>query len=261
MQLVILGYHRSGTSAATQHLARAGLFVGDDLLGANASNPHGHFEDRAVVAIHEAIFHENGQHWLSPNPLVPIISPMVRAKAVDYVATRSAWHDVWGFKDPRACLFVDFWRTVLPKPRFLICLRHYRACIDSVVRRALVAVRSTALQADAQDQMRLSVDHDAIARSWVCHMMPLLSLMRRHPELVHTVDVSNLDGSIAGDLNRRFGLPLADIPLSDTFDPELYHSSADAHVILSRETEALAERVWLALLETRARAVKLDVAA
>jgi len=31
-QLVILGYHRSGTSAATQHLVRAGLFVGDELL-------------------------------------------------------------------------------------------------------------------------------------------------------------------------------------------------------------------------------------
>lgn len=261
MQLVILGYHRSGTSAATQHLARAGLFVGDDLLAAYDSNPHGHFEDRAVVAIHEAIFRENGQHWLSPNPLVPMISPMVRSKAIDYVATRSAWHDVWGFKDPRACLFVDFWRTILPQPRFLICLRHYRACVDSVVRRALQAVRSTAQQDEAQDQMRISVDHDAIARSWVCHMMPLLNLMRHRPEIVHTVDVGNLDGSIAGELRQRFGLPLADIALSETFDPTLYRDAADAHVILSRETAELAERMWLALLEARARAGALELAA
>ncbi|MEM8551934.1 MAG: hypothetical protein AAGF45_06090 [Pseudomonadota bacterium] len=250
-QVVILGYHRSGTSAATQHLARSGLFVGDLLLGANASNPHGHFEDRAFVKVHEAIFRENGTHWLAPEPFVPAISQDLRQSVREIVADRTAHHGTWGFKDPRACLFVDFWRSVLPAPRFLVCLRHYEACIDSIARRAIAAIRTTPERADAALQMRLASDHDAIARSWVCHMLPLLRLMQRHSDIVHAVDIAELGGSLASDLNQRFNLDLEPIPLSDTFDPALYSASPQTRVALSAPVKATAQKVWAAL--TRAR--------
>lgn len=261
IQLVILGYHRSGTSAATQHLARAGLFVGDELLGANASNPHGHFEDRAFVKVHEAIFRENGTHWLAPDPFVPAISPSLRQSVREIVADRNAHHGTWGFKDPRACLFVDFWRTALSSPRFLVCLRHYSVCIDSVVRRALAAVRTTAVRPDAALQVNLLSDPDAIARSWICHMLPILRLMRRHPEIVYTVDVAELQGSLAADLNQAFGMDLEPLPLSDTFDPALYRAAPKGKITLSRDVGALAERIWVALTKARKEAASLKFAA
>jgi len=260
-QLVILGYHRSGTSAATQHLVRAGLFVGDELLSANASNPHGHFEDRAFIRIHERIFTENGENWLAPSPFVPIVSPDLRQHIRELVADRDAHHNVWGFKDPRACLFVDVWRTMLSAPRFLICLRHYRACVDSVVRRALSAVRTTTDRHEARVQMLLAADHDAIARSWVAHMLPLLRLMRRHPDIVHTVAVGEMRGSIAGDLAARFGFPLAPVDLAETFDPRLYKADAAVDISLSSEVAALAERVWQELLAAHQDAHTLESAA
>lgn len=256
LQLVILGYHRSGTSAATQHLVRAGLFVGDELLGANASNPHGHFEDRAFIDVHERIFRENGENWLAPNPFIPIASPEVRNHIRGLVANRDAYHEYWGFKDPRACLFVDLWRTMLSAPRFLVCLRHYRACVDSVVRRALAGVRTTTERRQARIQMLVAADHDAIARSWVAHMLPLLRLMRRHPEIVHAVNIAEVKGSVAGCLRERFGFPLASIAIEETFEPALYRMDDAVDIHLSHEVETLAERVWDALLEAHARTEK-----
>ncbi|MEM0906861.1 MAG: hypothetical protein AAGJ94_05810 [Pseudomonadota bacterium] len=249
LQLVILGYHRSGTSAVTQHLVRAGLFVGDDLLGANTSNPHGHFEDRAFIDIHERIFRENGENWLAPNPFVPIVSREVRNRIRALVGNRDAYHSAWAFKDPRACLFVDMWRTMLSDPHFLICLRHYRACIDSVVRRALAGVSTTTVRHDARLQMLVAADHDAIGRSWIAHMLPLLRLMRHHGDRVHVVDVEHASGSIAADLHTKFGLSLEPVPLAETFDDSIFHSNASADIALSRDVETLAERVWQALLE------------
>ncbi|MEM9223988.1 MAG: hypothetical protein AAGB11_16530 [Pseudomonadota bacterium] len=251
LQLVVLGYHRSGTSAATQHLVEAGLFVGEDLLGANVSNPHGHFEDEDFVHVHERIFEENGESWLAPNPFVPIISSALRSHMTALVGQRDAAHDYWGFKDPRACLFVDVWRTVLSSPRFLVCLRHYRACVDSVVRRALAAVRTTADRSEGRTQMLLASDHDAIARSWVAHMLPLLRLMRHHPELVHAVELATLGGSIAGDLHGRFGFPLDPVPLSHTFEPGLLRADQNVAIHISSDVAQLADRVWEALLEAQ----------
>ncbi|GAB5376162.1 MAG: hypothetical protein AcusKO_26240 [Acuticoccus sp.] len=230
----------------------AGLFVGDELLSANESNPHGHFEDRAFIRIHERIFSENGAGWLAPSPFVPIVSPDLRNHIRALLADRDAHHSFWGFKDPRACLFVDTWRTMLSAPRFLVCLRHYRACVDSVVRRALSAVRTTTARNEARQQMLLASDHDAIARSWIAHMLPLLRLMRLHPAIVHSVCVGDMPLSIAADLADRFGLPLSPIPLSASFEPTLFKADVDVEITLSDETAQIAERVWVALMEAHA---------
>ena len=67
-QLIIGGFHRSGTSATARLLHRAGLFLGYELLEALPSNPYGHFEDREVVDLHRHILNGNEQTWLVDEP-------------------------------------------------------------------------------------------------------------------------------------------------------------------------------------------------
>ena len=50
----IAGMHRSGTSLVAGLVRAAGLPMGEELVGASATNPHGHHEDRAFVALHDA---------------------------------------------------------------------------------------------------------------------------------------------------------------------------------------------------------------
>lgn len=72
-QLIVAGFHRSGTSLVCQLLHRAGLFLGYDLLEAAFSNPHGHFEDTEVLNLHRQILADNGKTWLVSKPFLPVV--------------------------------------------------------------------------------------------------------------------------------------------------------------------------------------------
>ena len=53
--ILVLGMHRSGTSALTGALQRLGVELGDDLLPANKDNVRGFWESRAAMEIDEAL--------------------------------------------------------------------------------------------------------------------------------------------------------------------------------------------------------------
>jgi hypothetical protein len=44
-------------------------------------------------------------------------------------------YENWGWKEPRATLFLDFWRATLPDLKFLALYRHYAQVVDSLLRR------------------------------------------------------------------------------------------------------------------------------
>src|ERR1043165_10164717 len=52
---LILGSGRSGTSMAAGSLAKAGYFMGENLIAARKSNPKGFFEDVEVNMINEEL--------------------------------------------------------------------------------------------------------------------------------------------------------------------------------------------------------------
>ncbi len=64
-QLIIAGFHRSGTSVTAQLLHGAGLFLGYELLEALPSNPYGHFEDREVVELDRQILADDAANAVS----------------------------------------------------------------------------------------------------------------------------------------------------------------------------------------------------
>jgi hypothetical protein len=109
-QLIVAGFHRSGTSLIGQLLHRAGMFLGYELMGATFSNPYGHFEDIEIYDLHQQILADNGRTWMISEPFLPVITESHRRRMEQIIQRRNAEHELWGFKDPRACLFMMLWK-------------------------------------------------------------------------------------------------------------------------------------------------------
>src|SRR5580693_429281 len=69
--LVVLGMHRSGTSALTGMLHHLGVALGDDLMPATADNPRGYWEHSDIVRANQAIMTALGWAWDDMRPLPP----------------------------------------------------------------------------------------------------------------------------------------------------------------------------------------------
>src|SRR5262245_12368271 len=131
--LVIAGFHRSGTSLTAQYLRNCGLHIGDVLMGANPSNPLGHFEDLDFLRLHNNILLENGVNWQISEPIPFRIEPERWTEMHQLVLNRNRAHQAWGFKDPRVCLFLQHWRHVYPATKTLIVYRHPGECVHSLL--------------------------------------------------------------------------------------------------------------------------------
>ncbi|HEX3993406.1 MAG TPA: hypothetical protein VHX39_19705, partial [Acetobacteraceae bacterium] len=61
--IVVLGMHRSGTSALTRIINLAGADLPTELLGATSDNPTGHWESEQVHDLHNAFMSDIGGRW------------------------------------------------------------------------------------------------------------------------------------------------------------------------------------------------------
>ena len=69
--VVVLGMHRSGTSILTRALQDHGCALSSELLGANPSNPSGHWESSVAIAINDKLLADLGRSWDDLRELPP----------------------------------------------------------------------------------------------------------------------------------------------------------------------------------------------
>lgn len=134
--VVIAGMHRSGTSLLANLLQAAGVDVGSRLMPATDANPKGYFEDLDFQELHERIIQASHPRLL----WLPVEGARLTFTEADFVEARrlAAMRDdvaLWGFKDPRTCLFLDFWDEVLDDARFVFIFRRPELVVDSLRRR------------------------------------------------------------------------------------------------------------------------------
>lgn len=116
--VLVLGMHRSGTSAATGALARLGLHLGERLVPAAEDNPSGYFEHADAVALNEALLDAMDRSWddiraLPDGWLALPAADAARARIrTDMLPALSA-NAPWALKDPRLCRLLPLWRIVL----------------------------------------------------------------------------------------------------------------------------------------------------
>lgn len=217
-QLIVAGFHRSGTSLVGQILNRAGLFLGYEMLGAHRTNPHGHFEDREVVSLHDDILVDNGLTWQVSDQPFPAVGDSHRERMQDFIDRRESDHEAWGFKDPRACLFVDQWKELLPGVRVLIVYRNFAEATRSLHRRHGGSLARGVGRTEYH--RRFWEERDLALRMWLVHNKALLDFARAHPEDVLAVSFDMLQQGfpLIRTLNQRWGLSLECVETSDVFD-------------------------------------------
>jgi len=121
-------------------LHQAGLYLGSeaDLVPPTPDNPEGHWENSRFTTINEQILREYQATWYSPPPAdqdwntQPIAEIRRRATAL---LEEFSGHEPWGWKDPRNCLTLPVWSSLLPDLKVVICLRNPLEAANSLRRR------------------------------------------------------------------------------------------------------------------------------
>jgi hypothetical protein len=121
MICLVVGMHRSGTSALAGMLHSNGIIMGrDDKWHPKPmrENPKGFFENRDFRALNDQILRDNGYKVKSFSPEIPTInSTHVRAETMAQmellVREYHTTYENWGFKDPRTCLTLGVWFEVM----------------------------------------------------------------------------------------------------------------------------------------------------
>ena len=116
--LLVLGMHRSGTSAVTRILNLLGAALPRDLLPPASDNPTGFWEGAGVVSLNDAILEHAGLRWCDPGPLpTGLFESPAAAEAVTKLAAFStsefAGESLFAIKDPRVCRLAPIWLDAL----------------------------------------------------------------------------------------------------------------------------------------------------
>lgn len=134
--VMVVGMHRSGTSAVTRVINLMGVPLGraDDLYTAS-DNPGGHWESRTLCDLNDLILRAFGGYEMAMPPMPRSWLTSRRAQSLRDVM-RASFRDVyqterWLWKDPRICLTLPLWREVLDD-----------FCVVFVVRGAAAVTRS-----------------------------------------------------------------------------------------------------------------------
>jgi GT2 family glycosyltransferase/glycosyltransferase involved in cell wall biosynthesis len=142
--IVVLGMHRSGTSAIANALGCMGVSLGDDLLPAGKDNPKGFFEDKAINDLNIEMLSVLGLDWFSLSLITDahvdqLIAAGYLEKATSLLQSKMKGHRNFGFKDPRVSKLLKFWKKVFAQfdceVNYVLCLRHPLSVANSVLKR------------------------------------------------------------------------------------------------------------------------------
>jgi GT2 family glycosyltransferase len=142
--VVVLGMHRSGTSALTRGLQALAIDLGPNLKPAVPDhNGTGFFEDAGLSAINEELLALAGCSWdtLHVSPLRPADEPRIRelkSRASQLLRAQFGHSACFGFKDPRTCRTLPFWQEVIAElglePFYVLCIRNPLSTAQSLAR-------------------------------------------------------------------------------------------------------------------------------
>lgn len=128
--LVVLGMHRSGTSALAGVMGHMGCDLPKDLMAPAEMNAKGFFESDGITELNEELLASAGQTWFSfpPFPQEWFRSPKATEfteRAAEQILDSFGRSHLYVVKDPRICRLLPLWLSALDRagsdPRF-VCI-------------------------------------------------------------------------------------------------------------------------------------------
>ncbi len=184
--LVILGMHRSGTSALARLLHTLGVDFGTGHIPAGPANELGFFEKASVADTNERLLQALGLQsgsdpgrlpgdWQQHPAVASLRDDLVEQLRRDFFAADSveAGVPLFGVKDPRICRLVPLWIDVLSSlgcaPAFVHITRHPLEVVDSLAARQALSAHTAQLL-------------------WLRHVLEGERATRGHPRVFVTYD-------------------------------------------------------------------------
>jgi len=227
-------------------LQSAGLFVGDELLGANEGNEKGHFEDVAFLRLHEQALAQLGRdpHGWTLDTFDSL--PAACAENAAAILSKNMQYGQWGWKDPRTCLFLDYWATKLPQSNYVFIFRPPWEVADSLFRRG-----DKAFAADPEFALLI----------WQKYNQTILDFCSRYPQRSLLLSIAELVRSpveLLSQLNAKFGLALKQ-SVSLDHDPSLLNQRSRQHQKFVKECLPDVYAVWEQLENMSWRGGQVDL--
>lgn len=143
--LVVLGMHRSGTSALAGLLHELGLEMGSSLMSGRADeNEKGFWEHEKIVSIHDRLLAHFGSSWSDTGPLpqdwhLRDFSRECQDEICEVLEGDFGSQPLWALKDPRMCRLMPLWMPLFERfdiePLFLCIVRNPLEVAASLQRR------------------------------------------------------------------------------------------------------------------------------
>lgn len=178
--VVVLGMHRSGTSALTRGLQVLGVNLGDRLMpAASGNNDKGFWEDIDINQLNNELLHALGYDWHTLTPLLssdldqPVVNEF-RLRAVHVLRDKLSGVDCFGLKDPRIVRLLPFWMDVFSHlgvhVSYVISCRNPMSVARSLVKRDFFTLEKS-------------------YQLWMDHMLMSLSGVGVQPKIVVDYDL------------------------------------------------------------------------
>jgi len=182
--ILVLGMHRSGTSALARLLGYLGAALPSDAIAAHADNARGYWESAAIIQADDQLLRAARSSWFDPRPLdLSRLEPSALRSRKDRIweAVTTAFGDapLIAIKDPRQCRFVPTIVQTLAEhgvaSRVVLMLRNPAAIAHSIASRdgsttAFAHLLWLRHMIDAERAsrglMRAIVNYDAMLADW-----------------------------------------------------------------------------------------------
>ncbi len=240
--ILVLGMHRSGTSALTRVVNLLGADNARDLLGPWRSNPTGHWEPLALQQFHDEVLAASGSHWDDPRPirLDPARAAGWRRTLAGILGDQYGESRFFVVKDPRVCRLVPLWLDF---------------CAESAIRPVAVLPIRSPFEVAASLETRDGFQTARSLRLWLRHVLEAEVQSRGIRRAIVAYrdlldDWTGVAARISAETGVDWPCPIAQAgPAVAAFlDPGLRHAAAESGAVSGDPLAMAAAQAFEALL-------------